>query len=76
MEDLTIRKITPREAFRLMGVKDEDIDLVMEHQTEQQSFHLAGDSIVTTCLMRLIGNLTDVNWQEKFKPEEWWKNDK
>ena len=74
MEDLTIRRITPKEAFRLMGLRDEDIKLVMEHQSEQQSFHLAGDSIVTTVLMRIIGNIFDVDWQQKFKPEEWWKN--
>ena len=32
---LKIRKLTPKECFRLMGMKDEDIDLIMENQTKQ-----------------------------------------
>jgi len=71
--NLRIRKLTPKECFRLMGVKDEDIDLIMENQTNASGYHLAGDSIVVNVLMAIFSNLIDVNWQEKFKPEEWWK---
>ena len=74
--NLRIRKLTPKECFRLMGLKDEDIDLAMQNQTDSSGWHLAGDSIVTTCLMAILGQLLDVDWKEKFKPEEWWKNDK
>ena len=73
-QELRIRKLTPRECFRLMGLKDEDIDLVMENQTISRSYHLAGDSIVTTCMMAIFGKLFDIDWTKHFNPEEWWKN--
>ena len=72
--ELRIRKLTPKECFRLMGLKDEDIEKVMEHQTNASGYHLAGDSIVTTCLMRIMSQLIGVDYKEKFKPEEWWKD--
>ncbi len=72
MENLRIRKLTPKECFRLMGMKDEDIEKIMKHQTNAKAYHLAGDSIVTTCLMAIFGKLTGKNWEEHFKPEEWW----
>lgn len=71
--DLRLRKLTPKECFRLMGLKDEDIDLIMENQTNASGYHLAGDSIVTTCLMAIFGKLLGIDWQEKFNPKEWWK---
>ena len=49
-----IRKITPRECFRLMGVKDEDYDKVAPHQSDSSLYHLAGDSIVTNVLMAIF----------------------
>ena len=67
MEELRIRKLTPRECFRLMGLKDEDITKIMEHQTNASSYHLAGDSIVTTCLMAIFGELLDIDWKEKIE---------
>lgn len=72
--NLRIRKLTPRECFRLMGLKDEDIDLIMEHQTNASGYHLAGDSIVSTCLMAIFGQLLDINYKDKFNPGEWWNN--
>ena len=54
-----------------MGVKDEDFDKIKVNQTESSLYHLAGDSIVTTCLMGLFGQLLGINWQDKFKIEEW-----
>ena len=44
--DLRIRKLTPKECFRLMGVKDEDYDKVAKNQSDSSLYHLAGDSIV------------------------------
>lgn len=71
--NLRIRKLTPKECFRLMGLKDEDIELVTENQTNASAYHLAGDSIVTTCLMALFGQLLGIDYKEHFKPGEWWK---
>ena len=64
MEDLRIRKLTPRECFRLMGVKDEDIDK-LSNMSDSTLYHLAGDSIVTTVLMAIFGELLEVEWKEK-----------
>ncbi len=74
--NLRIRKLTPKECFRLMGLKDEDIELVTENQTNASAYHLAGDSIVTTCLMALFGQLLGIDYKEHFKPGEWWNENK
>jgi len=57
-----------------MGLKDEDIEKVMEHQTNASGYHLRGDSIVTTCIMRIASQLIGIDYKDKFKPEEWWKD--
>jgi DNA (cytosine-5)-methyltransferase 1 len=49
-----IRKLTPKECFRLMGVKDEDFERVAKNQSNSSLYHLAGDSIVTNCLMEIF----------------------
>ncbi len=64
VNDLRIRKLTPRECFRLMGVKDEDIDKLTD-LSNSTLYHLAGDSIVTTVLMAIFGELLEVEWKEK-----------
>ena len=55
--NLRIRKLTPRECFRLMGVKDEDFDKVKKNQSDMSLFHLAGDSIVVNVLMAIFKEL-------------------
>ena len=64
VNDLRIRKLTPRECFRLMGVKDEDFDK-LSNMSNSTLYHLAGDSIVTTVLMAIFGELLEVEWKEK-----------
>lgn len=49
-----VRKLTERECFRLMGVKDEDFDRVAKNQSKSSLYHLAGDSIITNCLMAIF----------------------
>ena len=51
---LRIRRLTPREAFRLIGVKDEDFERVAKNQSKSSLYHLAGDSIITNCLMAIF----------------------
>ena len=58
-----------------MGVKDEDFDNVCTNQSDSSLWHLAGDSIVTTCLMAIFGELLGIDWKEKFNEKEWWNND-
>ena len=52
--DLRIRKLTPRECFRLMGVKDEDFEKCAKNQSDASLYHLAGDSIVVNVLMAIF----------------------
>ena len=52
--DLKIRKLTPKECFRLMGVKDEDFEKVRKNQSDSSLYHLAGDSIVVNVLMAIF----------------------
>lgn len=51
---LRIRKLTPREAFRLMGVKDEDFERCAKNQSNASLYHLAGDSIVVNVLCHIF----------------------
>ena len=67
-QQLRIRKLTPREALRLMGVKDEDIDNMSKNQSDASLWHLAGDSIVTTPLMAMFSQFFDIDWRQKL----WW----
>jgi DNA (cytosine-5)-methyltransferase 1 len=54
MNELKIRKLTPRECGRLMGLKDEDIDKILENQSDSSAYHLFGDSIVVDVLMSIF----------------------
>lgn len=64
INDLRIRKLTPTEYFRLMGVKDEDSEK-LANMSNSTKYHLAGDSIVTTVLMAIFGELLEVEWKGK-----------
>lgn len=57
LNDLRIRKLTPKECFRLMGVKDEDFKKVRKNQTDNSLYHLAGDSIVVNILCEIFKQL-------------------
>ena len=52
-----IRRLTPKECFRLMGVKDEDFEKIKENQSETSLYHLAGDSIVCSVLCAIFKQL-------------------
>lgn len=51
---LRIRKLSTRECFRLMGVKDEDYERIAKNQSNSSLYHLAGDSIVVNVLMAIF----------------------
>ena len=55
--NLRIRKLTPKECFRLMGVKDEDFEKCAKNQSDSSLYHLAGDSIVVNVLMAIFKEL-------------------
>lgn len=56
-EDGRIRKLTERECFRLMGVKDVDFDRIAKNQSKSSLYHLAGDSIVTNVLSAIFAEM-------------------
>ena len=51
---LRIRKLTPKECGRLMGVHDDDIDKMSVNQSSASLYHLFGDSIVVDVLMAIF----------------------
>lgn len=53
-QNYRIRKLTPKECGRLMGVKDEDIDKMSVNQSNSKLYHLYGDSIVVDVLMEIF----------------------
>ncbi len=63
--DFRVRKLTEKECFRLMGVKDEDFEKIRKNQSKSSCYHLAGDSIVTAVLMALFGEMMEIDWREK-----------
>ena len=61
---IQIRKYTPRDCFRLMGVHEADIDKLMSKEKSGQLiicksklYALAGNSIVTNCLTAIFEEL-------------------
>lgn len=53
-----IRKLTPRECYRLMDVPEEKIDrLLSSGISKSQHYKLAGNSIVVACLYHIFKNL-------------------
>ena len=56
-----------QECFRLMGVKNEDYKKLKKAQSKSSLFHLAGDSIVTRCLMAIFGKMFNVDYESKIK---------
>lgn len=57
--NLRIRKLTPRECFRLMGVKDEDFENCAKNQSDSSLYHLAGDSLVTLVFCAIMSTMID-----------------
>lgn len=62
-----MRKLTERECFRLMGVKVSNYEKVAKNQSMSSQYHLAGDSIVTSCLMAIFGELLSVDYKTKIQ---------
>ena len=55
---LRIRKLTPKECIRLMGFSDKDYQALRNAGLSDSAiYHVAGDSIVTTCLVSIFSPL-------------------
>lgn len=59
-----IRKLTPRECWRLMGFSDNDFDKVKDYISDCQLYKQAGNSIVVNCLESIFEGLKDLFKEE------------
>ena len=60
-----IRKLTPRECFRLMDVSESDIDKIQASGiSESQQYKMAGNSIVVACMVGIFKNLFSTEQEE------------
>ena len=55
--DLRIRKLTPKECWRLMGFDDEDFEKAAQVNSNTQLYKQAGNSIVVNVLESILRNL-------------------
>ncbi len=60
-----VRKLMPNECFKLMGVPNRINKLTPVSNSQQ--YKQAGNSIVTTVLMAIFGELLGMDWQRKVK---------
>lgn len=54
MENVRIRKLTPKECWRLMGFTDEDFNKAKEVNSDSQLYKQAGNSIVVQVLENIF----------------------
>lgn len=57
LSDLRIRKLTPKECWRLMGFDDSDFEKAEKVNSNTQLYKQAGNSIVVNVLERILENL-------------------
>jgi DNA (cytosine-5)-methyltransferase 1 len=57
LEDLRIRKLTPKECWRLMGFEDKDFEKASKVNSNTQLYKQAGNSIVVNVLEAILKNL-------------------
>ena len=65
LNDLRIRKLTPKECGRLMNVADDDITKMSNNQSDSSLYHLFGDSICSNVLMAIFSKLLGISWESK-----------
>lgn len=66
---MRIRKLTPRETWRLMGFNDEDFDKASKVCSETNLYHQAGNSIVVNVIYSILKELLYF-----FIKKEWFKH--
>ena len=57
MNGLKIRKLTPKECWRLMGFDDIDFEKASQVNSNTQLYKQAGNSIVVNVLVEILKNL-------------------
>ena len=59
MEQLRIRRLTPKECWRLMDFDDADFDKASAVNSDTQLYKQAGNSIVVNVLTAIFGQMFD-----------------
>ena len=59
MNNLRIRKLTPKECWRLMGFDDKDFEKASQVNSNTQLYKQAGNSIVVNVLEEILKNLLE-----------------
>ena len=71
--ELRIRKLTPKECFRLMGFDDADCDVLSNNGiSNTQLYKMAGNSIVVDVLEAIFDTmLTETKTTQQMKLGDW-----
>lgn len=64
-----VRKLTPRECYRLMGFTDEQFDRSQAFSSDSQLYKQAGNSIVVDVLYYIFGKLFEVDTETRKETE-------
>ena len=64
---LRIRKLTPKECWRLMGFDDSDFEKAEKVNSNTQLYKQAGNSIVVDVLVYLLRNIKELTYEEKIQ---------
>lgn len=68
VEDWAIRKLTPKECWRLQGFTDEDVAKCKAvGMSDTQLYRQAGNSIITNCIELLAEHLYKSQYDENYK---------
>lgn len=59
LDDLRIRKLTPKETTRLMGFEDSDYDAMKQDLSDMAIYHCCGDSIVVNVLEHIFKQMKE-----------------
>lgn len=57
MKTYRIRKLTPKECFRLMGYRDSDYEKASSVVSSTQAYKQAGNAIAENCLVAIFGQM-------------------
>lgn len=69
VESFRVRKLTPKECYRLMGFTDEQFDKSQAFSSDSQLYKQAGNSIVVDVLYYIFGKLFEVNTETRKETE-------
>jgi DNA (cytosine-5)-methyltransferase 1 len=69
VESFRVRKLTPKECYRLMGFTDEQFDRSQAFSSDSQLYKQAGNSIVVDVLYYIFGKLFEVDTETRKETE-------